>query len=69
MMIEGNIGIYVSSAPFETLKKAVNTYSYFIIGITWHRRYYIREGTYLKKAVNTGWYFNGSDFIVDAIRI
>jgi hypothetical protein len=53
----------------HTFKKAVNTYSYFIIGITWHRRYYIREGTYLKKAVNTGWYFNGSDFIVDAIKI
>jgi hypothetical protein len=39
-MIEGNIGIYVSSAPFETLKKAVNT----------------------------GWNFNASDFIIDAIE-
>ena len=67
MMIEGNIGIYASSATFETLKKAVNTYSYFIIGITWHRRY-IREGTYLKSG-KYGWYFNGSDFIVDAIKI
>ncbi|HZI71041.1 MAG TPA: hypothetical protein VFD60_07765 [Nitrososphaeraceae archaeon] len=33
--------IYVSSAPFETLKKAVNT----------------------------GWYFNASDFIIDAIKV